>query len=337
MFAAKMRHTMRSEDLTPERILAAAEREHAAVRAEMVRLAGELWPTWCPDEERPAEDGALVRGVLDAIAAQHREADELLDFSREETARIEAFCREHDVIGLDRRAARHPLDTGVPAGVRRGDAHLAGGARADPDRLLRDHADARRLDRRAARVVPARGQRPDAPAAGHPRGGPRALPPGRLREPQRLAAARHLLERPVRRGVGGVRDPGDDGPGLRVGRPGAPPDALEVLPALDHERDRRCADPLPRHDRGRGRDPDGRRRASRRSPRRARSTAGRGCRRRSSRPISRARWRCGTSSSRPDGARRRRSGPTPTRSGRAGCRAVSGRRPASSTASTSSR
>ena len=39
MFAAKMRHTMRSEDLTPERILAAAEREHAAVRAEMVRLA----------------------------------------------------------------------------------------------------------------------------------------------------------------------------------------------------------------------------------------------------------------------------------------------------------
>ena len=34
-----MRHTMRSETLTPERILAAAEREFAAVRAEMIRLA----------------------------------------------------------------------------------------------------------------------------------------------------------------------------------------------------------------------------------------------------------------------------------------------------------
>ena len=105
-FARKLRHTMRSDDLTPERILAAADREFHAVRAEMVRLAGELWPAWCPDQDRPADDDALVRGVLDAIAADHPPAEALLDFCRAENERIEAFCRERDLIGL----AEEPLD-----------------------------------------------------------------------------------------------------------------------------------------------------------------------------------------------------------------------------------
>ncbi len=106
LFARKMRHTMRSDDLTPERILAAAEREYAAVRTEMVRLAHDLWPAWVPDRSRPEDEGALVRDVLDAIAADHPAADELLDWCREETARIEGFCAEHDLIGM----AEEPLD-----------------------------------------------------------------------------------------------------------------------------------------------------------------------------------------------------------------------------------
>ena len=106
LFAAKMRHTMRSETLTPERILAAAEREYVAVRGEMVRLARDLWPAWCPAAPIPDDDDALVRGVLDAIAGEHPEADDLLDFCRAENARIEAFCLEHDLIGL----AEEPLE-----------------------------------------------------------------------------------------------------------------------------------------------------------------------------------------------------------------------------------
>ncbi len=101
-----MRHTMRSETLTPERILAGAEREYHAVRAEMIRIAGEHWPTWRRGEAAPADEGALVRGVLDAIAAEHPKADDLLDFCREENARIEAFCRERDLVGL----ADEPLE-----------------------------------------------------------------------------------------------------------------------------------------------------------------------------------------------------------------------------------
>jgi uncharacterized protein (DUF885 family) len=106
MFARKMRHTMRSEELTPERILASAEREFDAVRGEMVRLAKENWATWCGDRPMPDDDGALVRAVLDEIAREHPPANELLDFCRAELGRIEAFCREHGVIGL----ADEPLD-----------------------------------------------------------------------------------------------------------------------------------------------------------------------------------------------------------------------------------
>jgi hypothetical protein len=100
LFAAKMRHTMRSEALTPARIAGEAEREFDAVRSEMVRLARALWPTWRAGEPEPASDGALVRGVLDAIAAEHPGADDLLDFCRRELGEIEAFCRDQDLIGL---------------------------------------------------------------------------------------------------------------------------------------------------------------------------------------------------------------------------------------------
>jgi uncharacterized protein (DUF885 family) len=106
LFAEKMRHTMRSDALTPDRILERAEREYGTVRAEMVRLARELWPTWLQDAAPPDDEQTLVRGVLDAIAADHPRSDELLDFCRDELGRVEAFCREHDLIGL----ADEPLD-----------------------------------------------------------------------------------------------------------------------------------------------------------------------------------------------------------------------------------
>jgi uncharacterized protein (DUF885 family) len=100
LFDRKLRHTMGSSELAPERILAAADREFVAVRAEMVRLAREMWPTWCPDVPVPDDESVLVRRVLDVIAADHPNADELLAFCRDEHDRIEAFCREHDLVGL---------------------------------------------------------------------------------------------------------------------------------------------------------------------------------------------------------------------------------------------
>lgn len=106
LFADKMRHTMRSDELTPERVLAAAEQEFQAVRAEMVRLARDGWSTWLPGEDPPADEARLVRRALDAIALDHPPAEGLLDYCRAELGRIEEFCRERDVIGL----ADEPLD-----------------------------------------------------------------------------------------------------------------------------------------------------------------------------------------------------------------------------------
>jgi len=106
LFAAKMRHTMRSETLTPDRMLETAEREYLAVRAEMVRIARDVWPTWCPGRPCPDDEGALVRSVLDAIATEHPKADELLAYCRAENVRIEAFCRDRDLVGL----ADEPLE-----------------------------------------------------------------------------------------------------------------------------------------------------------------------------------------------------------------------------------
>jgi uncharacterized protein (DUF885 family) len=106
VFARKMRHTMRSEELTPERILAAAEREFDAIRVEMLRLAQESWDTWCAGRDMPDDEGVLIRTVLDEIAREHPQADGLLDFCRAELGRIEAFCRKRNVIGL----ADEPLD-----------------------------------------------------------------------------------------------------------------------------------------------------------------------------------------------------------------------------------
>ncbi len=106
LFTAKMRHTLRDDELTPTRILERADREYAAVRAEMIRLAGELWPTWCPDRERPATDDTLVRAVLDAIGTEHQRGEDLLDWCRAELGRVEAFCRERDLVGL----AADPLE-----------------------------------------------------------------------------------------------------------------------------------------------------------------------------------------------------------------------------------
>ncbi|HEX7472331.1 MAG TPA: DUF885 domain-containing protein, partial [Candidatus Limnocylindrales bacterium] len=114
LFAAKLRHTL-FVDLTPADLLARAEREYAAVRAEMIRLARDLWPSWLPDRPMPsaagaggqgAADSATVRGVLDAIAVEHARPEELLERCRAEVAAIEAFCRAGDIVGL----ADEPLE-----------------------------------------------------------------------------------------------------------------------------------------------------------------------------------------------------------------------------------
>jgi uncharacterized protein (DUF885 family) len=99
LFAAKLRHTTSSE-IAPDELGTRARRDYDLVRAEMLRLARLIWPQWLPHEEMPTDTDELIRRALFAVAQEHRQPGELLDFSRAEVARIEEFCRANDVIGL---------------------------------------------------------------------------------------------------------------------------------------------------------------------------------------------------------------------------------------------
>ncbi|HET6819118.1 MAG TPA: DUF885 domain-containing protein [Candidatus Limnocylindria bacterium] len=99
LHAQKFRHALKTE-MTPDEIERRAASAYEEVRAEMLRLARDLWPAWVGDEPMPDDAGTLVRRVLDAIAAEHPRGEELIEFCRAENARIEAFIEERDLIGL---------------------------------------------------------------------------------------------------------------------------------------------------------------------------------------------------------------------------------------------
>jgi hypothetical protein len=100
LFTQKLRHTLRDPGASPAAMLERAEREFAAVRAEMVRIAREIWAEWVPGEPMPDDDVDVVRRVLDATSDEHPAADELVSWCHAELERVEAFCRDRDVIGL---------------------------------------------------------------------------------------------------------------------------------------------------------------------------------------------------------------------------------------------
>ncbi len=99
LYERKFRHALKAT-ISHQELENRASAAYGEVRAEMLRLARELWPAWIGSEAPPTDDDTVIRRVLDAIAADHPQADELLDFCRAEHERIEAFIREHDLIGL---------------------------------------------------------------------------------------------------------------------------------------------------------------------------------------------------------------------------------------------
>jgi uncharacterized protein (DUF885 family) len=104
LYDRKFHHALKAT-ITPAELEARAAAAYDEVRAEMLRLARELWPARIGDEPMPDDADLLTRRVLDSIGEDHPRADELLDFCRDEHERIEAFIGERDLIGL----AEEPL------------------------------------------------------------------------------------------------------------------------------------------------------------------------------------------------------------------------------------
>jgi uncharacterized protein (DUF885 family) len=105
LFQQKLRHTLAS-DVPYAELLSRARRDYEVVRGEMVRIARAQWPVMFPGDQLPDasadgdSDATIVRRVLAEVAKEHRQPDELLEWCLAENGRIEAFCREHEVIGL---------------------------------------------------------------------------------------------------------------------------------------------------------------------------------------------------------------------------------------------
>jgi uncharacterized protein (DUF885 family) len=99
LYERKFHHALKAT-ISPGELEERATRAYDEIRAEMLRLARELWTAWIGDEPMPDDPDGLTRRVLDAIGNDHPQADELLDCCRAEHDRILAFVRERELIGL---------------------------------------------------------------------------------------------------------------------------------------------------------------------------------------------------------------------------------------------
>ncbi len=108
LFAKKLRHTFRS-DITAEEILTQARVEYAAVRAEMIRIARQIWSQWVPGERLPTvasagsqdtADQRAVGAVTAAIGRAHHGAADLVEYCRESYTGIVEFCKRTDLITI---------------------------------------------------------------------------------------------------------------------------------------------------------------------------------------------------------------------------------------------
>ena len=261
LFAAKMVHTLRSgradagADQGPR--AAGVRRGPGRDGPDRPRDLARMAPGETPP---PDDDGEAVRAVLDAIAVQHPGRDDILDFCRAELARIEAFCRERNVIGL----ADEPLEIRwTPVFLR-----SFGGAMLDSPGPL----DKGQKAFFSVTPIPTTGRRSrPSPTSARTTTGCSGCSsstrpcPGHYLQGVYANRSPSLARSIFWSGVFAegwavyvtqvMMDLGFD-----ADDPGAAAQPLEVLPAGGHQRADRRRDPHRGHDRGRGRLADGRRR-----------------------------------------------------------------------------
>jgi uncharacterized protein (DUF885 family) len=90
--------------ITAEEALAEAEREYVRVQNDMYVIARQLWSRYCAKQPLPADDlegrRATIRRVLQAVAKDHGDGQDLVRDTRETVDRIKAFIRDADFLRL---------------------------------------------------------------------------------------------------------------------------------------------------------------------------------------------------------------------------------------------
>jgi uncharacterized protein (DUF885 family) len=87
---------------TSEQTLAAAEAKLESIRDQMRNEARQLWPKYYGRRSAPADENALISGVLSQIAREHTTPDKFFDQAKNDYERATAFVEEHHLLTLPR-------------------------------------------------------------------------------------------------------------------------------------------------------------------------------------------------------------------------------------------
>lgn len=134
LYGERLRYALAS-GLTSEEILASAEQGLARVRKEMLEAALPMHKEYYPahsdhSDLAPAErTNRIVKEVLDAIAREHPDRDNLMNQAQQDLDEIKKFIREKDILALSGRENLQVIPTPV---FMRGVYGVAGFASAPP-------------------------------------------------------------------------------------------------------------------------------------------------------------------------------------------------------------
>jgi uncharacterized protein (DUF885 family) len=100
LHAAKFAHDLQS-GFSADELHRRALAEKASLHDRMELLARVLWPRYLPGRPMPEDRLELIGAVIDALGLHHAAPDQLLPVIRRHIPALEAFVREHDLVGQD--------------------------------------------------------------------------------------------------------------------------------------------------------------------------------------------------------------------------------------------
>ena len=118
LYPTKLRYSL-GTDMTPEQVLARAEKAMTEIRAEMMRLAEPLHKEYFAahgdhaDLPAHGRENRVIREVLDKIAEEHPTRNALLDEARQNLDELRRFLREKDFLSMPARDNLTVIETPI--------------------------------------------------------------------------------------------------------------------------------------------------------------------------------------------------------------------------------